>query len=113
MDLETARQVLTIAEAERDPAIRSQLFRVARAYHMRNDGDEHKQRMVVLKVMERAGTIMTFADLKAKTLLPDAVIKSFLDEWTSAAVDLVFITTMRGKRKCGRNGTTLYYGLRG
>lgn len=112
MELECARKILEIAAAEHDPAIRSQLYRVARAYHMRHAGDEHRQRMLVLKVMERTGTLLTFADIKAQTLLPDEVIQAFLDEWSSAAVDLVFITTMKGKRKCGRRGTVLYYGLR-
>ena len=113
MSLNCAQSLVQIAEAEADPALRRQLFRIARAYRMRHDGDEHRRRMCVLGVMERQAAPVTVAELAAKTLLPAETIQSFLDEWSSADVDLVEISTMPGRRKCGRRGTLRYYALRG
>src|SRR5215204_1311816 len=48
MSLNCAQSLVQIAEAEADPALRRQLFRIARAYRMRHDGDEHRRRMCVL-----------------------------------------------------------------
>lgn len=110
IDFECAKRIREIASAEHDPVMRRDLFRVARAYQMRHAGDEHRQRMAVLKVMERA-ELVTVAELVAETLLSAELIQSFLDEWSSAAVDLVYITTMSGKGKSGRKGTVRYYGL--
>jgi hypothetical protein len=110
MDFECAKRITEIAAAEHDPNMRRELYRVARAYRMRHAGDEHRQRMAVLKVMERA-ELVTVAEITAQTLLPAELIQAFLDEWSSAAVDLVYITTMSGKGKCGRKGTVRYYGL--
>jgi hypothetical protein len=111
MALDCAKRIREIAEKEQDPLMRRDLFRVARAYHLLHDGDEHKQRMTVLAVLDRL-VLVTLDDLARETLLPADLIQSFLDEWSSAEVDLVFITTKDGKGKCGRRGTTLYYGLR-
>lgn len=110
LDFECAQRIREIASAEHDPVMRRELYRVARAYQMRHDGDEHRQRMAVLKVMEQT-ELVTVAELVAATLLSAELIQSFLDEWSSAAVDLVYITTMGGKRRRGRKGTVRYYGL--
>lgn len=111
-DLATAGKITEIAAAEHDPRMRRQLFRIARAYHMRHNDDEHERRMHLLDVMERQSAPVTAAELAAKTLLPAEVVQSFLDEWSGAAVDLVEIVTMPGKRRCGRKGTLAYYRLR-
>lgn len=110
IDFECAKRIREIASAEHDPTMRRELYRIARNYQMRHAGDEHRQRMAVLKVMERT-ELVTVADLVTETLLSAELIQAFLDEWSSAEVDLVYLTTMPGKGKCGRKGTLRYYGL--
>lgn len=108
--LDRAQELKFLADKEPDDHMRRALYRLARRYEIRHSGDEHLQRKAVLGVLER-NALSTIAEIMNKTLLPKALIKSFLDEWAGADVDLVFITTMDGKRKCGRKGTVLYYGL--
>jgi hypothetical protein len=93
-----------------DEQSRKELRRTIRGIELRWKEDEYAQRLAVLKALE-SRTLVTRRDLVELTKLPRNRVQEILDYFTSAKIDLVFITTMGGKRDCGRDGTTLYYGL--
>jgi hypothetical protein len=110
--LDYAQQLLFMLDNAPDEQARRDLRRMINKLHLRFSTDEHKQRLAVLRVLE-SRAVLTCAEIVALTSLPAELVQQFLDEWTSAAVDLVYITTTdTGKRRCGRAGTKIYYGLR-
>lgn len=89
---------------------RRELFRVVRGIRIRFAREENDQRRVVLKALESC-ELSTMAELVDKTGLTEECVQTILDDFASPRVGLVRVTTMSGKRKCGRKGTTFYYGL--
>lgn len=98
-------------EAAPDEQAKKDLRRMINGIRLRYAKNENDQRMAVLKALERR-ELVTREEIVDMTKLSRQIVQAILDDFTSAKVDLVFITTMGGKRDCGRNGTTLYYGLK-
>ncbi len=94
-----------------DEQARKDLRRMIHGIRLRYAENENDQRMAVLKALERRA-LLTRDDIVNMTKLGRKIVQAILDDFTSASVDLAFITTMGGRRNCGRGGTTLYYGLR-
>jgi hypothetical protein len=109
--LEHAQKIVALADASPDMQAASELYRVANNLRLRYARDENEQRRAVLRALEGA-SIVTAAEIVIATSLSRPIVQAILDDFASPRVELVFITTMGGKRNSGRNGTTLYYGLR-
>lgn len=108
--LEFAQRLQLKAIEAPDEMARRELFRVVRGIRIRFAKEENEQRRTVLKALE-SSELSTLAELVEKTGLTADCVQAILDDFASDRVGLVFVTTMSGKRKCGRKGTTHYYGL--
>jgi hypothetical protein len=94
-----------------DEQARKDLRRMINGIRLRFPENENDQRLAVLRALE-SRELLTRTEIVNFTKLGRKTVQAILDDFTSARVDLVFITTMGGKRDCGRGGTTLYFGLK-
>ncbi len=83
---------------------------VIKGIMLRFASNEQRQRDAVLAALIRL-TLAICKEIAESLSLSEECVQTILDDFTSADKELAFITTMDGKRKAGRRGTTLHYGL--
>jgi hypothetical protein len=109
--LNYAQQLQFLADQAPDEQTRQEINKTILGIRLRFSHNENERRFAVLRALEGAARL-TLAEVVEVTRLPRDVVQSILDDFVSPDVELVEITTMSGKQRCGRRGTVLYYGLR-
>lgn len=108
--LNYAQRLQFLADEAPDEQTRQELNKTILGIRLRFSNDENEQRFAVLRALESSARL-TLAEVVALTRLTREVVQAVLDDFAGPDVELVAITTMSGKQKCGRGGTVLYYGL--
>lgn len=105
-----AQQVMFLMDVAPDETAERELNAVAKGILLRFTPDEHKQRIAVLRALETS-PLLSLDEILSATRLDKECVLPILADFTSDEVRLAFESTPDGKRRCGRGGTTRYFGL--
>lgn len=106
-----AQELMFLVDTAPDEESGREVNAVTKGILLRFTPDEHKQRIAVLRALE-SSELLALSEVVELTRLSEACVLAVLGDFVSPEVGLAFEWTPDGKRRCGRGGTTRYFGLR-
>jgi hypothetical protein len=106
-----AQELMFLMDEAPDEQADRELNAVVKGIKLRFTSDENRQRFAVLKALE-SSELLSLSEIVDLTRLSEECVLTILGDFTSAEVGLAFESTPDGKRRCGRGGTTRYFGLK-